>query len=113
MTLSLYTNSLIIIFLALCSLTLSQNSHALTVNDVQESYNLSFDISYYEDKKGDLDLDAIMEKHASKQFLSGQTKVLNFGFTKSAYWFHINIENQDSLNTRWILEILYPLLEKV
>ena len=113
MTLSLYTNSLIIIFLALCSLTLGQNSHALTINDAQESYNLSFDISYYEDKKGDLDLGDIIKKHASKQFLSGQTKVLNFGFTKSAYWFHINIKNQDSLNTRWILEVLYPLLDKV
>ena len=101
------------IALAIAFVLLSQLSAAFEVNDRTDSYDISLDISYFEDKNGTLELSDIAQKRALGKFKSGHKKVLNFGFTKSAYWFHIRVNNQDSINHRWILEVLYPLLDQV
>lgn len=99
--------------LAFALLLISQLSTGFEVGDLAKNYDISLDISYFEDKNGERELSDIIQKLSQGEFKSGQQKVLNFGFTKSAYWFHITVHNHDSINRRWILEVLYPLLDQV
>lgn len=99
--------------LGLAFVLLSQLSTAYDVSDLTDNYDISLDISYYEDENGNLELNDITKRLHAGDFQAGQEKVLNFGFTKSVYWFHITINNHQSINRRWILEVLYPLLDQV
>ena len=99
--------------LAFAFLLISQLSTAFEVSDLAKNYDISLDISYFEDKNGKLELNDMVQKLSQGEFQAGHKKVLNFGFTKSAYWFHISVHNHDSINRRWILEVLYPLLDQV
>lgn len=66
-------------------------------------------ISYFEDQEGSLDYD-----QARFESFTPYTKErsVNFGFTKSVYWFKIDLHNRalyDDID--WWLKIDYPLLE--
>ncbi|AKJ27185.1 sensor domain-containing diguanylate cyclase [Caldimonas brevitalea] len=68
-------------------------------------------LSYLEDPNGTLALADVLARAGS--FRPSEQAVPNFGFTKSAYWFHLRVENRYAQTTRWLLEAQYPLLDKV
>ena len=71
--------------LAFAFLLISQLSTAFEVSDLAKNYDISLDISYFEDKNGKLELNDMVQKLSKGEFQAGHKKVLNFGFTKSAY----------------------------
>ena len=77
----------------------------------QKSYPLSTAVTYLEDPDGSLPLEEVRQR--PDEFQGGQTKPLNFGFSASAYWFQISITNQNSENSSWVLETLYPVMDQV
>lgn len=68
-------------------------------------------ISYLEDVHGNLTLDQI----GCETFTPyTKEKSVNFGFTKSVYWFRIDLHNLSFReDTHWWMKIDYPLLESV
>jgi signal transduction histidine kinase len=68
-------------------------------------------LSYLEDVQGDLTYEQI--QYASFTPYT-QTQSINFGFTKSVYWFRIDLHNPSFMeNTCWWMKIEYPLLESI
>ena len=67
-------------------------------------------VPYYEDTQGTLGLEDIK----TKAFASIENSVASFGFSKSTYWFkvEINPKSNAKLNTWW-LHVSYPLLNEV
>lgn len=76
----------------------------------EENYPLGGHLYYLEDPEGGLNLSQI-QKLPFELYLGESA---NFGFTRSVYWFRIDIEYDPStINKRWWLKIAYPLLERV
>ncbi|HZF70327.1 sensor histidine kinase [Sulfuricurvum sp.] len=68
-------------------------------------------ISYMEDSKGDLTYQQVQYSHFIPYT---QERSLNFGFTKSVYWFKIDLQNRSAKDdTHWWIKIDYPLLELI
>lgn len=74
--------------------------------------DLSTTLSWFEDKDRLLDLEDAKERLNLGLFQNGQTDILNFGFTQSAFWFHQTIHN-NSAHTSWILEVASSKLDNV
>lgn len=70
---------------------------------------LQGNISYFEDKEGSLSFEQIQSENFT---LYPKERSVNFGFTKSVYWFKIDLHNRtlyDDID--WWVKIDYPLLE--
>lgn len=68
-------------------------------------------ISYLEDVSGDLNFDQVKSKNFTPYT---KERSVNFGFTKSVYWFKINLHNLSSEDEiHWWMKIDYPLLESI
>ena len=65
--------------------------------------------SFFEDKEEKYSIESIASS-PNELFTTYDNDVLNFGYSKSAYWLKLVVKNQDSLND-WILEIRYPILD--
>jgi len=74
------------------------------------AYSPQGHISYLEDRAGNLEFPEVQEHRFSPY--AGNT--VNFGFTRSVYWFRIDLERDiQAAQKRWWLMITYPLLEHV
>lgn len=68
-------------------------------------------ISYIEDTKGNLTYQYVLNTSFTPYT---QERSLNFGFTKSVYWFKVDLQNTAFLSdTHWWVKIDYPLLELI
>lgn len=76
-----------------------------------ESGAPTFALAYLEDPSGELTLADILARENA--FADTASTSPNFGFTQSAYWFHIQAENSDPENHTWLLEIAYPVLDQI
>lgn len=85
---------------------------AVTLVDGTEVYPLNR-LSYLEDKDGRMNLQEVMAGEDGLTFIPGDKDIANFSFTKSAYWFRFELTNQDSPVQSWLLEIMYPPLDRV
>lgn len=65
---------------------------------------------YLEDKDGALSFDAVKESEGWKKT---SKESVNFGFTKSVYWFRFTIENRGTKDPVYYLELDYPMLDYV
>lgn len=107
---------LILIMLRLIALTLSLSSFcALAQSQIQALYldpqrqeiSLSGEFEYLEDKHGDMRLDQVKQSPDWKP-LAGMPE---FGFTQSAIWLRLRVEQVDSPKIEWRLTIKNPLIE--
>jgi signal transduction histidine kinase len=73
--------------------------------------NLGKHISYFEDKSAQLTLDRIQILSKKGQFKKGQTEILNFGNTKSAFW--IKIDYISSATNRDYLVLDIPNIDHI
>lgn len=66
-------------------------------------------IEYLEDRDGNISLNEIQRSPFTPYT---KERSVNFGFTKSVYWFRVDVNNLDpNQNKKWWLKIDYPLLE--
>lgn len=76
----------------------------------EKHYTLQGHLSYFKDSSAT----AILSQVQKKSFLPYEDENVNFGFTKSAYWFKIDLKRDfQAAQSRWWLKIDYPLLEKI
>lgn len=87
---------------------------SVTLQANREHYILSLHLQYLEDAEHALDLEGARSALMEGRFQGGQNKALNLGFTESAYWFHLRIENVgNGHRDEWILESLYPIMDRM
>lgn len=79
-------------------------------NHNQNSY-IGKHISYFEDKEGTHSIQSIVSS-TYERFTPYKDDIVNFGFSKSAYWLKFVVTNKDSLGN-WIAEIRSPDLDYV
>ncbi len=77
----------LLLFLFLSRLASAQ---VIQLNEETPYQNIGRQLSYHEDKSAVLDMQEVMRLDAAGKFLPGQSDVLNFGNTKSAFWLKIS-----------------------
>ena len=106
---------LLIILAAISSLFISDSVFAsplINLNSEQTQYNLSPQIEILEDKNHDITLDEINEGQYDDAFFLFEGDIPSFGYTTSAYWAKVTIEN-NAANEEWYLQLAYPPLDIV
>jgi len=72
---------------------------------------LVLDINYLEDSESIFSINDVLSQSLDSKFLSIPKKDANFGYTKSAYWFHFSLSNIKLKDINKLLVISYPLLD--
>ena len=84
--------------------------NAIQINQAQDLVNPSKKVSVFEDKTHSQDIVSIA-KLSNDRWSSLPGDVANFGFSKSAFWFKLNINNDGSAPLDLYLNIDYPLID--
>lgn len=87
-------------------------SGSVTVDDTLTIKNISKNIEYIEDTKKGLTIDDIVDNKLLKW--TGSTRnYINFGYTKSQYWFRFTVKNPTKNTIPWLLEIDFPPIDLI
>lgn len=73
--------------------------------------SISDETSYIADTHNDLNLERILSAPLSMKNI--QSKVINFGYVKHAYWFSTLIDNDLMTKQSFLFEVGYPLLDNI
>lgn len=99
---------IIFFVVTLCSWSYAKAEN-IVLTEVEELYNLSPSVKYFEDKTQSLTIHDIVNE---SQFQSIKFDVPSFGVSKSSYWLKINLENKTDASD-FILSITHPTLDYV
>ncbi len=112
----------IVIIVLFCLMSLShgavgtdENLNIRTVHiDTQTSYvPLGYYLQYLEDSNEKITITDLLDEDKRFNWQESDVEVLNFGFTKSAYWFRFKSINAIQTSINHILQVGYPLLDSV
>jgi class 3 adenylate cyclase len=70
-------------------------------------------IEYFEDESGSLTMEEVLSPAIQEKFQRNEKDSLSFGFKSNPYWFRFVVENASEQNIPWILEIGYPMLDRI
>lgn len=70
-------------------------------------------ISFYEDKGKQLKIEDVSKPEFKSNFNISQMDALGFGFKDSAFWFVFQVKNELQTEIDWIMEIGYPMLDRM
>ncbi len=84
----------------------------ITVDESLSFRSISRDIEYIEDAAKTLTIDDV-RKGGPLKWTPVRTSSINFGFTRSQYWFRFTIDNQAKKEMKWLVEVDYPSLDLV
>lgn len=87
-------------------------SAPVPVDDSLGFKNISRYVDYIEDPGRKLTINEICGG-ASLKWKTVRTRSINFGFTRSQYWFRFTVHNSMKRGMRWLLEVDFPPLDLV
>ena len=76
----------------------------LILTDAQSNYPLGLYLEILEDPGGELTIEDVSSPAYDSQFVPSQVAVPNYGYTNSAYWIRLRLDNETSQTDDWILE---------
>jgi hypothetical protein len=71
----------------------------------QSEYPLGTHLEIFEDPSGELTIDDVSSPEFEAQFTPSQVAVPNYGYTNSAYWARVSLDNETRLIDEWLLEV--------
>ncbi|OHD70538.1 MAG: hypothetical protein A2W19_09030 [Spirochaetes bacterium RBG_16_49_21] len=99
-------------FLLLCTYYNALASEPIPLDDSLSVENISNNIDYIEDAKKKLSLEDVVNNRSLKWTRSSKNYI-NFGYTKSQYWFRFTVNNLTKKIIPWLLEIDYPSIDLI
>src|SRR5512139_2115820 len=84
-----------------------QSADSLVLTDEQSKYPLGRSIALLEDPTGKLTIDDVSSPEYAAKFVPSQVDVPNYGYTTSAYWTRLDVENR-SQQANWLLDVGFP-----
>ncbi len=91
-------------------MALAQNDEPSTperviLSDEQGEYPLGLHLEILEDPSGELTIAEVSSPEFDSLFVPSQAKVPNYGFTNSAYWVRVQLDNETLQIDEWLLEL--------
>ncbi|HNR88497.1 MAG TPA: 7TM diverse intracellular signaling domain-containing protein [Spirochaetota bacterium] len=96
------------ILLAGALATAAHAAPAVVLTEAAREYALGPSVEYLEDRDGTIAFDDIRAGTHDERFVRNTAPVMNFGFTKSAYWMRVTVKNNHPAIQNWLLEVGYP-----
>lgn len=87
-------------------------SEPASIDDTLTIKNITRHLEYIEDKNRKLKFNDIVSNQELKWEETGQTYI-NFGYTKSQYWFRFAVETSPQMTKDWLLEIDFPPIDLI
>jgi len=103
----------LLLFLLLFFSMSSYGSSSVKILSDIPSYELGLHIDILEDLKGEISIEEIMTSQWQSRFTHSQESIPYYGFSDSAFWFRIKLENQETTQQSLVLEVANPLLDYV
>ena len=104
---------LLLVCLFLCSGLLHASEPVLQLDaDQRQAINLQPAIQYLRDSSGELEPDQVMARREQMQSAAGKNDI-NFGYTHDRIWVLFELTGDATESSNWILEMLYPSLDRV
>lgn len=97
----------------LLCLALSGYADTIHFDDSHEKYNLDYYMEFLEDRNHTYTINDVSSSKANYLFVSSSTSNLNFGLTKSSYWFRFTVSNASKRNQNFSIEIRNPFLDYI
>lgn len=82
------------------------------INSITQNNDLGRRVSYFEDKSGALEF-ADLRHMSAKRWRLHEGRLVNFGYSASAFWFKLTFINDSSLSQKRLLEIGYSVLDNL
>ncbi len=83
------------------------------LTDQHGRYPLGLHLDYLEDPTRALSFGQVQSPEYAAQFVASRHDVVNFGFTRSAYWVRGHILKQSAAPVPWLLEIANPFTDLI
>jgi two-component system, sensor histidine kinase LadS len=84
----------------------------ILLDDTLEIRNISRDAEYIEDADKALSFDEI-RRNRSLKWIKSENDYINFGYSRSQYWFRFTADNNKKMTLSWLLEIDYPSIDSI
>ncbi len=93
----------------------AQGLSAILLQPEMDGLVIGRQVQYMVDATGNLTLTDIQERSRTGALRWQQIKNDDpgFGFSQKAYWFRLLLENPQDISINWLLEIQYPLLDRI
>jgi len=89
------------------------SAESLLLDGTQERYELGYYLETLEDKQGQLSLDDVTSSQLAQEFIRSDSVAPSFGFTSSVIWVRFQLKNTQPVAQSLLLQIDFPLLERV
>ena len=109
----LLTLTFLCLLLILILPPLAQAQEPVVLTDQQNEYPLGLHLEILEDKEKTLTFENISSSEFDSLFIPSQTATPNYGFTNSAYWVRLRVNNKASATTQWLLELSFPDMNQI
>lgn len=96
--------------LCLCDIVVAQPDH-LQLKQDQTHYTLESKLFYARDPSNRVTVDELLNNPTDVHWLALQTDTASFGYDTATYWFRLKIDSIEHINSRWLLEVAYPMLD--
>ncbi len=83
------------------------------IEEDTESFELSRYVEILEDKEKNWTIGKTVSPELESKYYSGRGKIPNFGFTSSAFWLKVRIENSLNEKRKWFLSLENPRTDTV
>ncbi len=85
----------------------------MLLDGTQERYELGYYLDTLEDKQGQWSLDDVTSSLVAEEFIRSDSVAPSFGFTSSVIWARFQLKNTQNSPQTLLLQIDFPLLERV
>lgn len=86
---------------------------AVTLKNNNYYRNLATDVSYYEDKTKELKPQAAVHLDRRRVYRPIRGNLIDFGFSYSAFWLRVPLQNATSKDGKWILTLDVPNINEI
>ena len=83
----------------------ASTAEPVVLTDEQGQYPLGLHLEILEDPSGELTIEDVTSPAFDSQFIPSQVAVPNYGYTDSAYWVRVSLDNETLYTNEWLLEI--------
>lgn len=85
----------------------------LVIEEGMEQYRVGKHLEILEDEEGAWQIEDVTAESLAERFEQSLTEVPGFGFDTSAFWFHLKIRSRLKETKKMLLEVDYPMLDKL
>ena len=83
------------------------------LEDGKEFYEIGLNLDLLEDPSGKLTIDDVNSPKWAGKFKKSEKKVHNFGFSKSAFWARVRVQNKTKDQKVWFISQNYFTQDKI